>query len=71
MIDLKIRDEFPIMKKKVYLDTATKGLTPLRMLRVANEFLKSSSAGEEKEKWLLKVEETRRSVAKFINALPQ
>ncbi len=70
----KLRQDFPILKKHVYLDSACMSLKPVQVVEAMNRyFLEFPSCGERSSHKLGKMvtEETetaRKKIAKFINA---
>jgi cysteine desulfurase / selenocysteine lyase len=69
----KIRKDFPITKKYIYLDHAAGGPVPLPVHAKIQQYYKENI--EESDfawmKWIHRREEARRTVAKFINAEPE
>lgn len=70
---LEIRDQYPVLEKYVYLDTATSGLLPRRSYERFGEALKyrfenGMDIDEYFEHWD-QVDRTRRTIARMLNAL--
>ncbi|VVB81922.1 Cysteine desulfurase [uncultured archaeon] len=74
----KIREDFPVLQKKIiYMDSACMSLKPRQVIQALNSYYNDFPAcGERSEHQLGRkvteaVDSARRSVAKFINAAPE
>ena len=68
----EIRAQFPVTEKYVYLDIANKNALPIPVTNVMNDYIiKQQTMGGDKEEWKNTIEETRKSIAKLINAEPE
>ncbi len=73
----KIREDFPVLQKVIYFDNACMSLKPKQVIHaLTSYYLDFPACGERSEHQLgkivtEKVDEARRSVAKFINAVPE
>ena len=66
---IKIREQFPVTEKYVYLDIANKNALPIPVTNVMNDYIiKQQTMGGDKEEWKNAIEETRKSIARLINA---
>ncbi len=74
----KLREDFPVLQKKViYMDNACMALKPKQVIHALTSYYNEFPACGERSEHQLgrivteKVDEARRSVAKFINAAPE
>lgn len=69
----KIRKDFDVTKRGVYLDHAAGGPVPKPVQKRVNRFLKENAAEADFAwlKWVKEREDARKVVAKFINAEPE
>ncbi|CAE6859226.1 Cysteine desulfurase [Paraburkholderia aspalathi] len=67
-----VRAQFPVMKRVLYLDSAHQTPLASNVRAALEEFLSEGhEMGGPKPVWLRRAEETRESVAKFLNASPK
>lgn len=67
-----VRAQFPVMKRVLYLDSAHQTPLATNVRAALEEFLSEGhEMGGPKPLWLRRAEETRESVAKFLNASPK
>lgn len=67
-----VRAQFPVMKRVLYLDSAHQTPLATNVRAALEEFLSEGhEMGGPKPVWLRRAEETRESVAKFLNASPK
>lgn len=69
----KLRKDFPITQKYIYLDHAAGGPIPRPVLEVIQQFQKENAEGADFHwlKWMKQRDESRQMVADFINATPE